>query len=187
MVHINKDCPNGYVVDYKNSENFLIHYKIYGIQRFNIIMIIWLVGWIFICIFLLKLYLKGLSLIEGEPILLGVVAIFWIIGIAIATFLLYASFVKRTFYFNQNWLTIETNILGLIRKKQFNRNELNFVKQLSDTGFGFSNSPFVWRLILELNNESYDSFFGQPYENSHWLGLIIANWANVKLIEDTKE
>ena len=167
------------------GDKFIIHHIRGGMRRMNVFLIAWLVGWGFACVDLLRQYLHGGKMDDGGPTPLWIVSAFWAGEVVVACFLTYLLFSRKTFRTDAAYLSVDTDVLGFRRRKTIPKKTIKRFVQVKDGGDGDDSFP-SWGLKSEGDNKT-TLLFRQPYEKSHWLGRVLAEWAQVDFIEALRE
>ena len=122
---------------------------------------------------------------DGGPIPLWFVMVFWAAEIVVAVLLAYLLFCKKTFRLDRDDLVMETAVLGFKRRKSIPKSSIRRLVQVKDGGGGEDSFP-SWGLKVE-GDKKATLIFRQPYEKSHWLGQVLAQWAGVEFAELPEE
>lgn len=118
--------------------------------------------------------------------------------LVIAVWLVYSVCAQKTFVLGKASLRIETDLLGIRRQLAVPRDAISQIRQLKDGGNDGDSFP-SWCLeiesavaeasiidrILSLNYSGRLNRFRilsrLPYEQSEWLGIVIAHWSGAEL------
>ncbi|MEA5508355.1 hypothetical protein VB715_01115 [Crocosphaera sp. UHCC 0190] len=172
----NQPIPNGFTLIASGYYEFVIKYKRTGMGCMNAFLIVCLVLWLPFCLLILPF------LLNLRAWLFIVIPLFmWGFAIGFIYLIIYSLFCQKTFYFDDNNLTIETKILVLRWEQKVQKNFIKSVIQIQDGGEDEDSFP-SWGLNVEANKQ-VSVIYRQPYEKSHWLGQIIAEWAKVDFIK----
>lgn len=176
--------PEGITLQ-QSGEDLVIRFERTGMGCLNGFLIFWLVCWTGGCIFLLLQYLAGGVMDDGEAVPLWIVVAFWSAEIIMATYLVYVLFCEKVFRVGEQNLVIETNVLGYKRSRSIPKNAIKRLIQEKDGGEGDDSFP-SWGLKIEADKK-VTLVFRQPYEKSHWVGRVLAAWANVEFAKAPEE
>jgi len=176
--------PAGFSLISSGPDACIIHHKRTGMGCMNAFFIIFLLGWSLGCVLLLHRYLTE-DTTQADPVPLWVVAVFWLLEAFVAMCTTYALFCRKSFRIDTDCLTMETNVLGLRRRRNFPRDSIRHLVQVKDGGKGNDSFP-SWGLRIDTDKETM-LLARQPYEKSHWLGLVLAKWAQAEFIEAVRE
>ena len=179
------EVPAGFVVGRDRFGDTVIHYRRTGMIAMNIFLTVWLTGWTFGCIFLLKQYLNGSLANDGKPMPLWFVSVFWIAEIGVAGMWLNMLFGKKSFHLSQSSLVRNTEIFGFRRSRTIARNSIKSFRQIKDGGEDEDSFP-SWGLKI-IADKKISLIGRQQYDKSHWLGKFLADWADVDFIEAPPE
>ena len=174
--------PRGFQVSTSEAGDLQIRYRTTGMGCVVVFLTVWLSGWtvgclLFTCVGIFKL--DG----NGWLILLFLVP-FWMIDVAIFSFVAWYVRSITIFQFGPEELVIERSLMWMRRRRNFPRTELKEVKQVKDGGEGEDSFP-SWGLALIAGTEVH-VLSRQPIDKSDWLGPIIAKWADLTF-EPAKE
>jgi hypothetical protein len=167
--------PEGFELERQGKDVFIIRHKRTGMGCMNIFLIVWLVYWTGYCVDLLRQYLSG------NRIDLWLVIAFWGGEVVAAVVLVYQLFCKTSFRLDCKNLIMETDVLGLKRRRLIPRTSIRRLVQEKDGGEGEDSFP-SWGLRLE-GETTATLIFRQPHKKSRWLGQILAEWAGVEFSE----
>src|ERR1035441_3936589 len=109
--------PLGFTMVPSGGDDFIIHHMRGGMGCMNIFLIVWLAGWSFGCVALLRQYLNGGKMENGGPIPLWFVCVFWEGEVVVACLLTYLLFSKNSFRTDAAYLGVDTVVLGLRRSR----------------------------------------------------------------------
>lgn len=177
--------PPGFTMVPLGGNDFVIHHMRGGMGCMNVFLIVWLAGWSFGCVFLLRQYLHGGKMDDGSPIPLWFVCIFWAVEVVVACLLTYLLFCKKSFRTDASFLSVDTVVLCFRRSRTIPKNRIRRFVQVKDGGEGDDSFP-SWGLKVEADKKT-TLLFRQPYEKSQWLGQVLAKWAGVDFIEAPRE
>ena len=111
--------PLGFTMVPSGGDDFIIHHMRGGMGCMNIFLIVWLAGWSFGCVALLRQYLNGGKMENGGPIPLWFVCVFWEGEVVVACLLTYLLFSKNSFRTDAAYLGVDTVVLGLRRSRPY--------------------------------------------------------------------
>ena len=179
------NIPPGFTLVPSGADDFIIHHVRGGMGCLNVFLIVWLTGWTFACVFLLRQYFNGGKMDDGSPMPLWFVCVFWAGEIVAACLLTYLLFCKKSFRTDAACLNVDTVVLGFRRSKTIPRKTIKRFVLVKDGGEGDDSFP-SWGLKVEAEKKT-TLLFRQPYERSQWLGQVLARWAQVDFIEAPQE
>lgn len=186
----NQPVPEGFALAAESGDDLIIRYKHTGMGCMNIFLFVWLFGCFQGCVSLIRFLFGGVEVTSdnGEPmpiLMLSVIlVVFLMVGTLVGCWLVYIVFCRKTFRLGQSKLTIETKVLSLKWFRVFEKDSIERFVQVKDGGEG-KDSFGSWGLKMEGEQEDI-LIFRQPYEKSHWLGQILAQWADVEFVEAPK-
>ena len=164
----------------------------------------WLTVWTFCCLFLIVDYLNGGEMEDGSPMPLSFVMFFVAAWCLVAWILLYAKYARKTFAIRNDVLEARTQVLALRWGMSIPRQSVIKVCQVKDGGENDDSFP-SWGLNVECSEVEDNRLHRvmttslvpglrrgtatrtrsllrrQPYEQSRWLGIVIAGWADTEL------
>ena len=167
------------------QDAFIIRHTRTGMGCMNVFLIVLLVGWTVGCVSLLRQYLGGGVMDDGDPIPLWFVLVFWGGDIGVACLLINLLFCKKSFRIDRENLIIQADVLGLKRCRSIPKNCITRLVQVKDGGEDEDSFP-SWGLKVE-GDKKATLIFRQPHEKSRWLGRILAEWADVEFAEVPEE
>jgi hypothetical protein len=151
-------------------------------KTLNGFLIVWLLGWSVACAFLLRSYLTGGVMDDGEPIPIWFVGLFWGAELLVACILLYSLFCRKVFKVDYSSLSMDVNVLWLHWQKSMRINEVIELQQVKDGGEGKDSFP-SWglKVIGEVNQDTktFKLISRQPHSRSVWLGNVLAEHLGV--------
>jgi hypothetical protein len=177
--------PRGFTVIPLGKDALIIHHKRTGMGCMNIFTIVWLPVWGIWCVVLLQRYLNGGRLGNVDPIPLWLVLLVWVGELVVAYHFTYWLFCKQSFRIEAACLTMETDVLGFAQRANIPKGSIKRIVQVKDGGEG-DDSFASWGLKVE-GDRVTTLIYRQPYEKSHWLGRVLAKWAQVDFVEALRE
>lgn len=177
-----KQAPKGFKVNAASGGFVEIEYRRRGMKAMNGFLILWLSIWTIGCVFLLRSYLNGGLMDDGEPMPFWFVAVFWAAELLVGASLLYSLFCRKVFKIDYESLSMDVNVLGLHWRKSMRLNEIIELQQFKDGGKGEDSFP-SWglRVIGEVDQDTktISLISRQPHSRSVWLGGVLASHLNV--------
>ncbi|MFT5465544.1 MAG: hypothetical protein ACI8UO_000639 [Verrucomicrobiales bacterium] len=173
--------PQGFTLEPIDKESFVIHMKRTGMGCANAFLIVWLSGWTVGCVMLLRGYLGGGQMSDGDPIPLWFLLIFLAAEVYVACLIVYLFISRKSFQIDRNSLVVATQVLGLRWGKRIRRDSIKKFVQIKDGGDGDDSFP-SWGLTA-VGDRKAKLIYRQPFEKSHWLGGVLAKWAGVDFVE----
>ncbi|MFN7291047.1 MAG: hypothetical protein ACK5T6_10715 [Pirellula sp.] len=188
--------PNGFTYTVNGDECCIEHSRT-GMGCLNLFLGTWLTGWTFGCASLIRSYLTGGKMENGEPIPLWFVMAFVGPWFLVAFLLLYSNFARKCFRLTADMLHIETRLLLLKWTVSIPRGTITEIQQIKDGGEGDDSFPswglkirssafvntLAHRLILFNNfgrtNRMRSILARLPYDQSEWLATILSKWSGV--------
>ena len=123
----------------------------------------------------------------GGPVPIWFVLVFCAVEVVVVWVVVFFLFCKKSFRFDSASLTIETKVLGYRRIKVIPKDSIRKLVQIKDGG-GENDSFPSWALKVEVGKDDpVTLIFRQPYDSSHWLGSVLARWADVEFDEAPRE
>jgi hypothetical protein len=180
--------PPGFTIEQTSQHTMTIHHQRSGMAAMNIFLMVWLSFWTIGCIGLLYLFilqLNGQLPENSDPVPPIIVFGFWAADIIVSYLLIYSIFCEKTFHLNYTDITIQTKLLRWQWQKIIPKTSIQQFTQIQDGGRGRDSFP-SWGLKLEGKTPTM-LIFRQPYEKSYWLGQVLADWAKVPFIPDTRK
>lgn len=178
--------PKGFKVKAAGAGFVEIEYRRTGMKALNGFLILWLSFWTLGCVFLLRSYLNGGVMDDGDPIPIWFVAIFWGAELLVASFLLYSLFCRKVFKIDYESLSMDVNVLGMHWRKSIRLNEVIELQQVKDGGEGKDSFP-SWglRVVGEVDQDTktINLISRQPHSRSAWLGNVLAEKIKVPFSE----
>lgn len=174
-------APAGLLMVPAGGGAVVIHHRRTGMKSMLVFLSLWLTGWTAACIFLAHIYLNGGKLDNGTPMPIWFVLVFWASDIFVLGLLVYLLFARKSYRLDGDSLTVEVNLLGYRRVRAVPRQDLRRLVQIQDGGKGEDSFP-SWGLRAETTGKPLVLVFRQPHEISHWLGQVLAQWAEVDFI-----
>jgi hypothetical protein len=189
--------PEGYTYTVNGDECIIEHART-GMGCLNLFLGTWLTAWTFGCVSLIRSYLGGGRMENGEPIPLWFVMAFVGAWFLVAFLLLYSNFARKRFRLTADILHIETRLLLLKWSVTIPRETISEIQQIQDGGEGDDSFPswglrirssapansLVHRLILfnhfGRTNRMRTVIARLPYGHSEWLATILSKWSGVK-------
>jgi len=178
-------APDGFSLIHLGADELLIRHKRSGMGCMNAFLVCWLAGWTVVCVWLAHSYLHGGKMEDGSPMPLWFVLIFWGVELVVAGLLAYVLYGRKAFHIDWTALTMETDVLGLRWRKKVPKAQIERFVQVKDGGEDDDSFP-SWGLKVEYGKK-LTLLFRQPYEKSHWLGTLLAQWAGVAFVEAARE
>ena len=175
------EVPPSFSLEPCGRDAFIIRHTRTGMGCMNVFLLAWLAVWTVGCVFLLREYLGGGVMENGDPIPLWFVLVFWGAEIGVVGLLIYLFFCKKSFRIDQDNLIMETDVLGLKRRKSISKRSIRRLVQVKDGGEDEDSFP-SWGLRVE-GDKKTTLIFRQPHEESRWLGWVLAQWAGVEFAE----
>lgn len=190
------NIPDGYTYTVHGDECTIDHTRT-GMGCLNIFLGAWLVFWSIGCASLIRSYLTGGKMENGEPIPLWFVLAFLGAWFFVAFLLLYSNFARKRFRLTADMLRIETRLLLLNWSISIPREAISEIQQIKDGGEGDDSFPswglrirssavtntVVHRLMLFGNfrrkNRTHTILARLPYDDSKWLATILSDWSGV--------
>ena len=190
------ETPDGYTYTVVGEECIIDH-KRTGMGCLNLFLGVWLTGWTFGCVFLVRAYFTGGKMEGGDPIPLWFVMAFVIPWFFVAFLLLYSNFARKRFRLTPDTLHVETQILFLQWSISIPRETISEIRQVKDGGEGDDSFPswglrirssslvnsLVHRLVqfnnFGRNNRMRTILARLPYDHSRWLAEILSEWSGV--------
>lgn len=170
-----------------------------GMGCLNVFLSVWLAGWTFTCAMLTYNYFTGGKMEDGSPMPLRFLLLFLGAWVLVAFWLLYSRFARKMFILGENTLRVETRLLWLRWSLTIPREQISYLKQVQDGGRDGDSFP-SWGLKVKapaaentlLDHVPIVNRWGRsnclrtvlwrlPYEQSEWLGIVIARWAGAGL------
>jgi hypothetical protein len=189
IVHQSKNArepmPAGFTVVPGDDDAVIIHHKRTSMRAMNIFLTVWLIGWSVFCVVLVVKFLNGASMDDGEPVSLWKMLFFFLAEIVVACWLAYSLFCKQSFRIEAASLTVNTDVLGFKRTATIPRSSIRRIVQVKDGGEDDDSFP-SWGLKVEGEKE-VTLIYRQPYDKSHWLGGVLAKWAQVDFVEAPRD
>lgn len=173
-------APDGFLMVTADGGAVVIHHRRTGMKGMLVFLCLWLAGWTAACIFLAHAYANG-KMDNGTPMPIWFVLVFWASDIFVLGLLLYLLFARKAYRLDGDGLTVEVTLLGYRRVRAVSRQDLRRIVQIQDGGRGEDSFP-SWGLRAETTGKPLTLVFRQPYEISHWLGQVLAQWAEVDFI-----
>lgn len=177
-------APAGFVLESQVGRGLVIHHRRRGMGCMNLFLLGWLTFWTVGCVFLLRSYLNGGQMEDGDPIPLWFVAGFWGVDLAVLGFVLFLFLGRRCYRLDEQQLVSETTFLGRTWSKVIPRSGIARFVQVKDGGTGEDSFP-SWGLKVE-GSVHATLIFRQPYAVSLWFGRVLAAWAGVPFVEAAK-
>ena len=182
---LTESAPDGFTVRPAGGDSLIIHHKRTGMRRMKRFIIFWFAIWTGVCLLLLRAYLTGAETPDGRTVPLWFALPFWVLEVVVACVLAYLLFCRKSFRLGAHDLTVATNILGLTRTEAMPKESIERLLQVRDGGEGEDSFP-SWGLEVE-GDRTITLLRRQPYEASHWLGKVLAEWADAEFIEASRE
>lgn len=173
-------APAGFLMVPDADGAVVIHHRRTGMKGMLVFLSLWLTGWTAACILLAHSYLGG-KIDDGTPMPVLMVLVFWASDLLVLALLLYLLFARKSYRLDNDSLTVEVNLLGYRRLRAVPRQNVRRIVQIQDGGKGEDSFP-SWGLRAETTGKPLSLVFRQPYEISHWLGQVLAQWAEVDFI-----
>ncbi len=170
--------PAGFTVTRTGPDSFEIAHRRRGMGCMNLFLLAWLAFWTVGCVMITVQYAKGGTMESGEPMPAWFPAVFWLAELLVGSLLLYLLFSQITYRADPEALVVETRLLGLSRRRRFERATIRRFVQVKDGGEDEDSFP-SWGLRVEADRPR-TILYRQPYEASGWLGRILALWAEVE-------
>ena len=167
--------PKGFELERQGKDVIIIRHKRTGEGFSNIFFIVFLVFWTWHGIPWLRHYLSG------DRIDLWQVISFWGFEVLVASTLVHSLFCRTSFRLDCKNLIMETDVLGLKRRRLIPRTSIRRLVQEKDGDEGEG-----WGLRLE-GETTAKLISRQPHKKSRWLGQILAEWAGVEFSEVPKD
>ncbi len=173
-------APVGFLMVADDSGAVVIHHRRTGMKGMLVFLSLWLVGWTVACVFLAHAYASG-KMNNDSPMPIWFVLAFWMSDLFVFGLLAYLLFARKSYRLDNDSLTVAVNLLGFRRIRTVPRQGLRRIVQVQDGGRGEDSFP-SWGLRAETSDKPLVLVFRQPYEISHWLGQVLAQWAEVDFI-----
>ena len=173
--------PNGFTILESTPDACIIHHQRRGMGCINTFLGIWLTIWTIAGIYLVYGFLCGRRTNEGNLSALWGIAIFWASDVAVACLLAYLLFCQKIFRMEADTLKIETTVLRAHWQQTVPRQSIRRLVQVKDGG-NDDDSFSSWGLQMEAPR-GLKILSRLPYDHSHWLGKVLANWAGVEFLE----
>lgn len=170
--------PKGITFEHEGADTLVIRHQRTGMACMNLFGIVWLAIWTPVCVLMLWRYLDGGVDVRDEPIPLVIVLFFWAAEIIVGCIVIEVLFNRKTFCLDPDNLLIDSRTLRFRSLQMVPRDAVVRVVQSKDGGEGRDSFPSRG-LDLETDKE-VELIYRQPYEQSLWLGQVMARWAGVK-------
>ena len=166
--------PEGFELERQGKDVIIIRHKRTGERINRFFEIVSLVFWTLFGILLLRYYLSG------GRIDLRLVIFSGFLAFAISSSV-HSLFCRTSFRLDCKNLIMETDVLGLKRRRLIPRTSIRRLVQEKDGDEGEG-----WGLRLE-GETTAKLISRQPHKKSRWLGQILAEWAGVEFSEVPKD
>lgn len=180
--HDMSDIPEDFEVVNERFNDTIIRFKPVRMLGVKIFLTLWLSLWTFFCILLLRTYLNGGLMDDGRPTPLWIVCVFWAIELGVGCLCLFIFFGKRSFHISQSSLIANWELFGIKRSKTIARDSIKSFRQFKyeeEDDYGKDGARFpIWGLVVKYEKK-VTLIRRQKYDNSHWLGKFLADWAGV--------
>jgi hypothetical protein len=178
--------PDGLTLEVADDgELLVIRYERTGMRLMNGF---WIFQLVFSASFAAVLQYLHLTIepdVLNDPIPLWGVVTCWVFTACAALNVLFLRNSKATFLLDNRRLVIDSEVLGLKRHREIARQSVQKLIQFKDGGGPEESFP-SWGLRIEGSSKRL-LVHRQIYEKSHWLGRLLAQWADAKFVEATKE
>ena len=187
-------APAGFKIETPGVDEVVIHYSNTGMGCMNLFLAIWLVGWAIGGFFVFIVLLSEGMLETDRTTAIGIMMIFLIFGIVFGIVLIVSIFGKKQFHLTDEALMMQTSVFGFKRHKLIPKSEIICLYQVKDGGRKQTRLPVAggasrgrdsfpsWGLKVYTSRLT-TLIYRQPYDKGHWLGKVLAQWADVQFHE----
>ncbi|MBN1997201.1 hypothetical protein JW935_06605 [candidate division KSB1 bacterium] len=176
-----KRIPAGFQLKTAADGTYLIYHRRTGMGCMNDFVLIFWAVWLCGSASLLERYLNGGTTEGGLPISIWSVITYWLVELIVTGLLLYLRFSRKIYRLEKDFLVVETRILLLKWQRRIKRESIRRLVQYIDGGQDEDSFP-SWGLRIESRVNAH-LLYRQPYPVSHWLGQILAYWADATFVE----
>ncbi len=167
------NLPVGILLDRDPAGNILISFNQTGMRLMNGFLSFWLATWTLCGVLGMSGMIKGFEGSNRIP-----VAVFWVIGEAIASFmLLWILFGKSEIELSDATLTFRKEIFAYRKRVVIDKARIRRIYQIKDGGEDDDSFP-SWGLKID-EAETHYIMKRQKYVKSDWLGKTLAKWAGI--------
>ena len=180
--------PKGFTIQPISPNAMIIHYQRSIMTATNIGLGLWILPWTIVCIRLLYILILQINAQlpkDISPVPLLIVVEFWAADIFVIYLFINSIFCEKSFNLNHATITIHTKLFRWQWQKQIIKTSIKQFKQIRDNG-NVRSVFSSWGLKLEGTTPTI-ILSRQPYEKSYWLGQVLADWAKVPFIPDTRK